>query len=138
MATYSFGKSSLEKLNGVHPALQDLCFALLMYTDVSVIYGKRTEAQQQILVQQGLSKTMNSKHLIQPDGFAHAVDVAPYPLDWDDSKRYYRLFGLMEALAPYHFPKGAYLRWGGNWDCDDDLNDQSFMDLVHFEIRFNE
>jgi len=132
---HTFSTTSLDRLEGVHPALADLCFALLYHVDILIVYGKRTEAQQQILVQKGLSKTMNSKHLIQPDGYCHAVDIAPYPLDWDNTKRFYWVAGMAKALAPQYLPDDMYLRWGGNWDSDNDLDDQTFMDLVHFELR---
>ena len=29
--------------------------------------------------------------------------------------------------------EGIKIRWGGDWDRDNDLADQSFNDLVHFE-----
>lgn len=132
---HQFSKTSLGRLEGVHPHLQDLCFSLLNHHDILVVYGVRTQAQQLLMVQKGLSKTMNSKHLIQSDGFAHAVDIAPYPLDWNNSKRFYWVAGMMEVLANQQLPEGWVLRWGGNWDMDEDLDDQSFMDLVHFELR---
>ena len=27
------------------------------------------------------------------------------------------------------------IRWGGDWDMDNDLDDSNFLDLVHFEIK---
>ena len=130
-----FSTKSLERLEGVHPALVDLCFHVLQVHDCTVVYGVRTREQQIKLVAEGLSKTMNSKHLVQSDGTAHAVDLAPYPLDWNNTKRFYYLAGMMKALAPKYLPDGYVLRWGGDWDMDNDLDDQSFMDLVHFELR---
>jgi peptidoglycan L-alanyl-D-glutamate endopeptidase CwlK len=132
---HKFSRTSLERLHGVHPALQDLCFALLLYHDIRITYGLRSIHEQQRLVEQGLSKTMNSKHLIQQDGYAHAVDMCPYPIDWNDTKRFYWVAGMARVLADRHLPDGWVLRWGGNWDMDEDLNDQTFMDLAHFEIR---
>ena len=129
-----FSTKSLGRLNGVHPALTDLCFAVLQVHDVTVVYGARTIEEQIKLFNEGLSKTMNSKHLLQDDGFAHAVDLAPYPIDWDNTKRFYYLAGMMSALAPRYLPDNYALRWGGDWDSDDDLDDQKFMDLVHFEL----
>ena len=29
---------------------------------------------------------------------------------------------------------GIRLRWGGDWDGDNELRDQTFNDLVHFEV----
>jgi len=99
------------------------------------VYGLRSIYEQQELVAQGLSKTMDSLHLKQSDGYAHAVDLAPYPIDWNNTKRFYYMAGMMKVLASKHLPDGWYLRWGGNWDNDEDLDDQKFMDLLHFEIR---
>jgi peptidoglycan L-alanyl-D-glutamate endopeptidase CwlK len=103
-----------------------------------VIYGKRTLAEQAELFHKKASKTMKSWHLVQPDGYAYAVDIAPYPIDWDNKKRYYYFAGVMMTIAREELPEGYYLRWGGNWDGDEDLDDQSFMDLVHFELRRKE
>jgi len=130
-----FSRTSLDRLSEVHSALQDLCFEVLQHHDCTVIYGKRTVEEQQRLVNEGLSKTMNSKHLEQADGTAHAVDLAPYPIDWNNQKRFYYFAGMMLALAPKYLPHGYVLRWGGDWDMDNDLDDQKFMDLVHFELR---
>ena len=30
---------------------------------------------------------------------------------------------------------GIKIRWGGDWDSDFDFKDQTFNDLVHFELR---
>jgi len=130
-----FSRVSLERLAGCHWALQDLCHAVIHKHDCTIVYGKRTMAEQQRLVAEGLSKTMNSKHLEQEDGSAWAVDVAPYPIDWNNTKRFYYFAGMMLALAPIYLPEGYTLRWGGDWDMDNDLDDQTFMDLVHFELR---
>ena len=130
----TFSTQSLDRLHGVHPALQDLCFDVLYHHDITIVYGKRSIAEQLNLFNEGLSKTMRSKHLKQEDGFAHAVDIAPYPIDWNNTKRFYYLAGMMMALAPKYLPDNYALRWGGDWDSDDDLDDQTFMALVHFEL----
>jgi peptidoglycan L-alanyl-D-glutamate endopeptidase CwlK len=135
MPSHQFSKSSLDRLEGVNHILADLCFRVLYHRDCTVIYGKRTIEEQLKLVNEGLSKTMNSYHLPQEDGKAWAVDLAPYPIDWKNTKQFYWLAGMMKVLAELYLPDGYYLRWGGNWDSDEDLDDQSFMDLVHYELR---
>lgn len=119
-------KISLSRLEGVDYRLQDLCHRLIAMWDFTVVYGLRTQSEQAELVARGLSKTMNSKHLT-----GKAVDLAPYPIDWNDTKRFYYFAGMVMALAA---EMGIKLRWGGNWDMDYDLNDNTFMDLVHFEL----
>lgn len=122
-----FSKRSLSKLEGVDSQLQDLAFRVVqVHHDCAVLSGKRTEAEQQLLVQRGLSKTMNSKHLV-----GKAIDLAPYPIDWQNTKRFYYFAGIVMAVAR---EMGITLRWGGDWDRDNDLDDQTFMDLVHFEL----
>ena len=130
-----FSKLSLQRLEEVHPLLVNLAYHLLQYHDIKIIYGVRTLEQQKALYEKGLSKTMNSRHLKQPDGYSWAVDIAPYPIDWNDTKRFYWVAGMMRVLGREYLPEGWVLRWGGNWDIDEDLNDQSFMDLAHFELR---
>ena len=123
-----FSQSSLSKLEGVDYRLQDLCHRVVLeHHDCSVIYGLRTQSEQARLVQEGLSKTMNSKHLI-----GKAVDLSPYPIDWNNTKRFYYFAGMVLAIAK---DMGIPIRWGGDWDMDNDLDDQKFMDLVHFEIN---
>jgi peptidoglycan L-alanyl-D-glutamate endopeptidase CwlK len=101
--------------------------------DCSIIQGIRTVEQQERLFNEGSSKTMKSKHLMQKDGFSHAVDVAPYPIDWNDTKRFYHFAGAVQERARQ---LGLDIRWGGDWDSDQDLNDQTFNDLVHWEIDY--
>lgn len=123
-----FSRTSLQRLEGVDHRLQDLAHQIvLVHHDCTVIYGRRTEAEQARLVQEGLSRTMNSKHLT-----GKAIDLAPYPIDWNNTKRFYWFAGMVLAVAK---ELGIKLRWGGDWDGDQDLDDQTFMDLVHFELE---
>ena len=46
-------------------------------------------------------------------------------------KCFYHLAGLVRATAAAH---DIRVRWGGDWDGDWDLDDQTFMDLAHFEL----
>ena len=121
-----FSQRSIDKLAGVNPLLQDLAFAVIQSHDCTVLYGMRTESEQAKLVADGKSRTMNSRHLT-----GDAIDLAPYPIDWNNIKRFYYFGGIVMGIAErMNIP----IRWGGDWDMDDDLDDQSFMDLVHFEI----
>ena len=126
-----FSKRSRERLQGVDHRLQDLALKIVTdHHDCSVIYGLRTEEEQRRLVEKGLSKTMKSKHLT-----GEAIDLAPYPIDWENTKRFYYFAGIVLGVAK---EMGIDLRWGGDWDMDNDLDDQKFMDLVHFELKQEE
>lgn len=123
---YKFGHQSLRRLQGVDSRLRALAFKILELHDCTVIYGLRTRAEQKRLFDAKLSKTLNSKHLV-----GKAIDIAPYPLDWDNQKRFYFFAGMILSAA---HELDIKIRWGGDWDMDNDLDDQKFMDLVHFEL----
>ena len=122
-----FSSKSLNKLTGVDSRLVTLAYEIVTnHHDCSVVYGLRTIEEQKKLVDEGLSKTMNSRHLT-----GHAIDLVPYPIDWNNEKRFYYFSGMVLAIAK---TMNIPIRWGGDWDMDNDLDDQKFMDLVHFEI----
>ena len=50
---------------------------------------------------------------------------------WDDINQFYLMAGHIQSIA---IRLGYKIRWGGDWDRDGDLTDQTFMDLGHFEI----
>jgi peptidoglycan L-alanyl-D-glutamate endopeptidase CwlK len=98
--------------------------------EVSILEGYRTPARQKELYDAGKSKVKagGSKHNVMP---SQAVDVAPYPLDWDDRGRFYIFAGVVKAIASKY---GVKMRYGGDWDGDGRTTDQTFYDLGHFEI----
>lgn len=122
-----FSKESLDKLKGIDSRLQVLAHRVLETHDCKVIYGLRTLDEQKQLLKEGLTRTLNSKHI---EG--RAIDLAPYPVDWQDTKRFYYFAGIVMATAS---DMEIGIRWGGDWDSDNDLNDQTFMDLIHFELK---
>ncbi len=79
------------------------------------------------LLAQGKSKTKYSKHL---EG--KAVDLAPYPIDWEDRDRFHYMGGMIRGIAKQ---LNVSVRWGGDWDGDGEVKDNGFDDLVHVEIR---
>jgi len=124
---YKFGETSKKRLEGVHPKLIYTAETALSYgvLDLTVVPygGLRTIDDQKDLVARGASQTMRSKHLPQNDGYGHAVDLAPYPVDWLDIPRFVMAGSLMFRAAAEH---GLILRWGGHW--------RNFKDYPHFEI----
>ena len=48
----------------------------------------------------------NSKHNKLP---SKAVDVAPYPIDWNDPDRFYHFAGYVRGIAE---GMGIKIRWG--------------------------
>ena len=66
-----------------------------------------------------------------------AVDVAPWPIDWKNVKRFYWFAGFVMGTAERLKVEDKMhhsVRWGGDWDHDGDFDDQRLLDLVHFEL----
>ena len=124
---FRFGKKSKELLKGVDARLVSVLNELIKIMDVTIIEGVRSSERQEELLKQGLSKVKYSKHM---EG--KAVDLAPYPIDWDDLERFYYMGGMIRGIGK---ELGINVRWGGDWDSDGNIRDQSFNDLVHVEIK---
>ncbi len=126
----SFSKASRKRLETCHPDLQRLMNEVIKHWDCTVLEGHRTEHRQNEMVRTGTSqlKWPLSKHNRTP---SEAVDVAPYPIDWQDIERF-RAFGgfVLGVAAMLEIP----IRWGGDWNGNRDFKDQKFHDLPHFEL----
>ena len=162
MAGDNYGTRSNQRLDTTHPDIQRLMRRVGPNFANTILEGERSEEQQRKNVEKGVSKTMNSKHVRSP---AEAVDAAPDPLSWPQAakllSRIETVAGLMsdeqgteimslvegyvrEVARWYYFggyvlgvasERGDDIRWGGDWDGDRSLEDQTFHDLPHFEVR---
>ena len=108
----------MARLAGVHPDLVRVVVRARAAEAFTVLEGLRTAERQAVLVAQGASKTMNSRHLT-----GHAVDLGPVPLDWQDKPAFRRMAAAMKRAAD---AEGVALVWGGDW--------RSFYDGPHFEL----
>jgi len=127
-----FGKRSKERLKGVDAKLQNVLNEVVKYFDIAVIEGLRSQERQNELMAQGKSKTKFGKHV---EG--KAVDIAPYPIDWNARDDFHYLGGFVLGMAA---SMGIKIRWGGDWNASSTFKgqrttkDNNFDDLVHFEI----
>ncbi len=126
----SFGKSSQDKLATCDPRLQKVFNEVIKYFDCTVIEGHRGEEAQNKAFAEGKSKLKypQSKHNKTP---SLAADVLPYPIDWNDTNRMRYFAGFVVGIAA---TMGIKLRWGGDWNQNTELKDNSFNDLPHFEL----
>jgi len=122
-----FGKKSIANLRGVNIKLVNVLNQAIKHFDFTVIEGMRSLETQTQYVADGVSKTLKSKHL---EG--KAVDIAPYPIDYDDEERFVYLGGFILGVASQ---LGVKLRWGLDWDMDTYTKDTNFRDIGHFEIK---
>lgn len=126
-----FSEKSKLRLKTVHPELQRLFVEVIETYDCTILCGHRGEAAQERALADGHSTKHwpDSKHNQGPP--CKAVDVAPCPIDWKNRAAFYHFGGYVTAVASQ---MGVAIRWGGDWDGDKDLKDQTFNDLVHFEL----
>ena len=122
-----FGKKSKERLKGIDTRLVNVLNELVKIMDVTIIEGLRSEQRQEKLLKAGSTKTKFSKHI---EG--KAVDLAPYPIDWEDRDRFHYMGGMIRGIAKQ---LNVPVRWGGDWDGDGETKDNQFDDLVHVEIK---
>ena len=132
----SFGAASLSRITTCHPDLQIIFAEVVKIVDCSVICGHRDEIVQQEYFSDGRSKVQypNSKHNSYP---SMAADVAPYPIDWEDIRRFDRFAGIVHGVANMLYKAGEIthlIRDGGDWDRDTQVKDNKFNDLLHFEL----
>ncbi len=125
-----FGRRSTLRLDTCHPDIQKVCNAAIKFMDFSIIVGERNEEQQTAAFLAGNSQVEypNSTHNKTP---SEGIDVAPFPIAWDDRERFTLLAGVILGMA---FLMGIELRWGGDWNQDTEVEDNRFDDLGHFEL----
>lgn len=132
-------KSYLEKC---HPDLQSIFNEVIKYRDCSILESTvRTVEQQKQFVATGKSKTMQSKHLPQSDGYSHAVDAENFPINFKDKESQAHFAGFVLGVAARLYAEGKIshrVRWGGDWNQNGKVTDgapgDTFSDPQHFEL----
>jgi len=107
-----FGRTSRERRDQCHPDLIILLDAVIEEIDIAILCGHRDEVDQMSAHATGKSKAKwpQSKHNKRP---AMAVDIAPYPVDWDDEARWLEMGALvLQKAIQLNIP----VRWGGLWN----------------------
>lgn len=138
---YKFSKRSKDNLASADEKLQLLFNEVIKEFDCTVIYGHRTPEEQFELFKKGREridgwwkvvdkskvvtnidgKTKKSKHNYKP---SKAVDVVPYPLDWNDIESFKLLASVVKRKA---LELGINIEWGGDW--------VSLKDYPHYQIN---
>jgi peptidoglycan L-alanyl-D-glutamate endopeptidase CwlK len=131
-----FSQESFSKLSTCHIDLQALFFEVIRTIDCIVLAGYRDQEDQTKAFLGGFTKLEwpNGKHNHQP---SFAVDVAPWPIEWDTTKRFYWFAGYVLGIASRLKEEGKIthgIRWGGNWNWDPIIPNQQFNDLLHYEL----
>jgi peptidoglycan LD-endopeptidase CwlK len=157
----TLGQRSLSRLDGVHPDLvrvvvRAAAMAKAVVEDFTVLEGVRTVEQMYAVYGKGrtaaqcqangvpakyarpkeakvtwLSDPLMSNHRKRADGYGRAVDLAPYPIDWNAAARFDKLANLMFRAASI---EGVRIRWGADWDADGRARERGESDSPHFEL----
>jgi peptidoglycan L-alanyl-D-glutamate endopeptidase CwlK len=124
-----FSSKSRNRLDTCHDDIVRLFDEVIKERDCTIICGARTLEAQQQAFRDGFSKIdgikEKSKHQIdEKNPKSHAVDVLPYPINWNDVKGHteFAEFVLKKAAE-----MGIKIIWGGNW--------KKFKDRPHFELE---
>lgn len=121
-----FGSKSLERLATLHPKLQNILMMAIDIQDFTIVWGFRGEQAQNEAYDTGHSDRPwpQSLHNQQP---SRAVDVAPWPIKWNDTDAFIYLAGVIMTCA---YTQDVKLRWGGRW--------KTLKDWGHFELEEGE
>jgi peptidoglycan L-alanyl-D-glutamate endopeptidase CwlK len=117
-----FSAKSKASLAKARPELRRLFEAVIFEIDCTVLDSERGKAAQEKAFNAGNSKAHfgQSPHNYTP---SIAVDVVPYPLDWNDLAAFRKLGKVVKAKAK---ELGIPINWGGDW--------RSLKDFPHYEL----
>jgi len=143
-----FSTAGLQKLLTCDPRLVTLFQDVVLHYDCVILCGHRGQIEQDAAFNAGNSKKRwpTGEHNALP---SRAVDVAPFdprsaggvnwgvdPVTGKPSRaalaRFYHFAGFVKGRAAV---LGIRIRFGGDWDGDTFFDDQTFNDLVHFEVE---
>ncbi len=118
----TFSTVSQQRLGTCDPRLQRLFQDVLQGRNCSILVGHRCQADQDTACAAGKSHTPwpTSKHNSVP---SRAVDVAPWPIDWQDIAGFTEFAEFVKQRAQM---LGIAIRWGGDFT--------SIKDYDHFEL----
>ena len=150
---FNLSQKSLDKLVGVDERLQRVVKRAIQLSkqDFMVLEGVRT--RQQCMINYGNGRTIAqcvakgvlaeyanpnaAKVTWLNDPFASkhvngkAVDLVPYPVDWNDLKKF---DAIAQAMLQASKELGIAIRWGADWDGDGKPRERGESDSPHFEI----
>lgn len=120
---FRLGKRSRSNLLGVHPDLVLVVGRAISIspTDFAVIEGRRSITRQRLLMEEGKSKTLKSRHLT-----GHAVDVVPWLHGRSEWEAWHLFEDIAKAFKQASEELGIPIFWGGDWE--------TFKDGPHFQL----
>ncbi len=150
---FRLSQRSLTALAGVHPDLVRVVKRAIEITtqDFLVVQGRRTKeeawenwgkgrtlqqcraagvpdkyAKPALAKVTFLKNPLSSNHLVKGDGYGHAVDLTPYPVDYEGPAKFPKHEAIAKAMKAAATELGVKIVWGGDW--------KSTKDRPHFEL----
>jgi peptidoglycan LD-endopeptidase CwlK len=132
--TFKLGPKSIANMAHLHPDMVAMAHRAIALSPIDWGFTEplcRTLAQQKEKVRLGFSKTLKSNHLIQADGFGHAVDCVPWingHFTWGgtgegwpiviDGDKIYPFATIANAWRTAAIEANKPVVWGAVWDRD--------------------
>lgn len=136
---FYYSKKSLDFLASCHPDIRVIFSEAIKHYDIAVLCGYRGKEEQSDAFARKASsvKWPKSRHNRMP---SEGIDFAPFPIKWTDKEkpRFVFLAGFLVGLSQRLKAEGKIKRalvWGGDWDGDLDLCDQTLYDLGHAQLE---
>lgn len=140
-----WSQSSRKNRNTCHKDLQTIFDVVLQRHDCSWIFGRRGEELQNQLYADGRSKLKYPESMHNASPLSKAADIIPVVPGVgrivgnkkSELKYFYTFAGIVKATMIELYEEGKIkwlLRWGGDWDSDQNFDDQNFNDLYHWEV----
>lgn len=150
---FNLSQKSLDRMNGVDERLQRVVKLAIQLSkqDFMVLEGVRS--REQCMVNYGKGRTVaqctakdvpaqyanpkaakvtwlnnpfSSKHC-----YGKAVDLVPYPIDWNTPSKFDEIAKAMFQAAKQ---LGVSIRWGADWNSNGRPREKGETDSPHFEI----
>ena len=150
---YQLSQKSLDRLKGVDERLVKVVKRAIQLSSVDFMVLEGVRSKEQCMINYGKGRTAAqcvakgvpaqyanpsaAKVTWLNDPFASkhvsgkAVDLVPYPADWNDLKKF---DAIAKAMLQAAKELGVPVRWGADWDNDGKPRERGESDSPHFEI----
>ena len=138
---------TLQRIATLHPKIRQKVLDAYIHINNRLLgkgvrlrftHTTRTNQEQDELYAQGrtvpgdiVTWTLNSRHLPASDGFGKAVDLVPYPINWNETRKF---DDIAKAMIQASKELNIEIRWGADWDMDGIPRERDEIDSPHFEL----
>ena len=151
--SYQLSKRSLSRLAGVDDKLVAVVKRAIEISQVDFMVLEGVRSKEQCMINYGKGRTaaqvqakgITARYakpsaakvtwLNDPFASKHvtgkAVDLVPYPVDWNDLKKFDLIAQAMLQAAK---ELGVTIRWGADWNANGKPRERGESDSPHFEI----